>query len=165
MGFRFSERGASGYVADLYSNDHSPRAAISIVQRRNLPAPPTRGRLSRLRRASRPLQRGCAAATSEQGLASGATYQFAQSVRVPDDERAARGIKDPCGAPERELFIDRFPAGADHLSQIVLRYWYGDGYPSFDARRWSVVVMTKTVPPCRPWWLPAALPQVADVPH
>jgi hypothetical protein len=47
---------------------------------------------------------------------SGAPYQFAQRVKVPDDERTAPGIKNPGGAPEGELFIDRFPAGADHLS-------------------------------------------------
>ena len=47
---------------------------------------------------------------------SGAAYQFAQRFKVPDDERAAPGIENPGGAPEGELFIDRFPAGADHLS-------------------------------------------------
>jgi hypothetical protein len=66
--------------------------------------------------------------TAETGLkpALGAPYQFAQRIRVPDDERAARGINNPSRAPEGELFIDCFPAGADHLSQIVLRYWNGD---------------------------------------
>jgi hypothetical protein len=53
---------------------------------------------------------------------SGTAYQFAQSVKVPDNERAAPGIQNPGGAPEGELFIDRLPAGADHVSQIVLRY-------------------------------------------
>jgi hypothetical protein len=31
------------------------------------------------------------------------------------------------------LFIDRFPAGANHVSQIVLGYWDGDVVPFWSA--------------------------------
>ena len=79
---------------------------------------------------------------------SGAPYQFAQRVKVPDDERTAPGIKNPGGAPEGELFIDRFPAGADHLSQIVLRYWDGDV-----ALFWSAMMVHQEQQPlCNPGW-------------
>jgi hypothetical protein len=57
---------------------------------------------------------------------SGAAYQFAQGLKVPDDERAAPSFKNTGGAPEGELLIDRLPASPDHLSQIVLRYWDSD---------------------------------------
>src|ERR1700720_2545182 len=55
---------------------------------------------------------------------SNAADQRPQRLAIADHNGAATGIDGPGRAPEGELLVYRFAAGADHTAEVVLRQGY-----------------------------------------
>src|SRR5260221_10627063 len=76
------------------------------------------------------------------------TNECPQGVAVPDHDGAAPGLDDPSGTPQGKLFVDRFAAGADHASEIVLRQGDGDVV----LLRSAVMLRQDQEPLCKTGW-------------